>query len=50
MVVVAEGVETSGQQQWLQSQGCPVMQGYLFGKPMPATDLETWLRGQMSQG
>ncbi|MFN3439051.1 MAG: EAL domain-containing protein [Acidovorax sp.] len=50
MVVVAEGVETSGQQQWLQSQGCPVMQGYLFGKPMPADELEAWLRGQMSLG
>ena len=27
MVVVAEGVETTGQQQWLQAHGCPVMQG-----------------------
>ncbi|MFN4121468.1 EAL domain-containing protein [Acidovorax sp.] len=43
MVVVAEGVETSGQQQWLQAHGCPVMQGYLFGKPMPAQELEAWL-------
>ncbi|MFY3385872.1 sensor domain-containing protein [Paracidovorax sp. MALMAid1276] len=43
MVVVAEGVETGGQQQWLQAHGCPVMQGYLFGKPMPAQDLEAWL-------
>ncbi len=46
MVVVAEGVETSGQQQWLQAHGCPVMQGYLFGKPMPAQDLEAWLLRQ----
>ncbi|MNT54856.1 Oxygen sensor protein DosP [compost metagenome] len=50
MVVVAEGVETSGQQQWLQSQGCPVMQGYLFGKPMPADELEAWLRGRLPLG
>ncbi|WP_069106648.1 EAL domain-containing protein [Acidovorax sp. RAC01] len=43
MVVVAEGVETPGQQQWLQAHGCPVMQGYLFGRPMPAHEIEAWL-------
>ena len=47
MVVVAEGVETSGQQQWLQAHGCPVMQGYLFGKPMPATELGAWVQDQL---
>jgi EAL domain-containing protein (putative c-di-GMP-specific phosphodiesterase class I) len=46
MVVVAEGVETTGQQQWLQAHGCPVMQGYLFGKPLPPDQLETWLGAQ----
>lgn len=43
MVVVAEGVETTGQQQWLQAHGCPVMQGYLFGKPLPPDEIEAWL-------
>ncbi|KRD49107.1 diguanylate cyclase [Acidovorax sp. Root275] len=46
MVVVAEGVETTGQQQWLQAHGCPVMQGYLFGRPMPPDELEAWLCAQ----
>ena len=46
MVVVAEGVETPGQQQWLQAHGCPVMQGYLFGKPLPPEGIETWLKAQ----
>lgn len=43
MVVVAEGVETEGQQQWLQAHGCPVMQGYLFGRPMPPDEMAAWL-------
>ncbi|KQO24409.1 diguanylate cyclase [Acidovorax sp. Leaf76] len=46
MAVVAEGVETPGQQQWLQAHGCPVMQGYLFGKPMPPDEIEAWLCAQ----
>ncbi|MDR6768869.1 diguanylate cyclase (GGDEF)-like protein/PAS domain S-box-containing protein [Acidovorax delafieldii] len=46
MVVVAEGVETIGQQQWLQTHGCPVMQGYLFGKPLPPDEIEAWLCAQ----
>ena len=44
MTVVAEGVETPEQAAWLTEQGCPVLQGYLFAKPMPAHDLPTWLR------
>lgn len=47
MVVVAEGVETTGQQQWLQAHGCPVMQGYLFGKPLPPDELQAWLCAQV---
>jgi EAL domain-containing protein (putative c-di-GMP-specific phosphodiesterase class I) len=38
--VVAEGVETPTQAVFLRSQGCQFMQGYLFGKPMPADELE----------
>ena len=34
--LVAEGVETAAQARVLQAEGCPVMQGYLFAKPMPA--------------
>lgn len=42
--VVAEGVETLEQQTWLQSQGGPVLQGYLFSRPLPAPELELWLQ------
>jgi predicted signal transduction protein with EAL and GGDEF domain len=34
--LVAEGVETEGQAQALRAIGCDELQGYLFGKPMPA--------------
>jgi EAL domain-containing protein (putative c-di-GMP-specific phosphodiesterase class I) len=34
--VLAEGVETQAQRNFLQSQGCDSFQGYLFSKPVPA--------------
>ena len=34
--VVAEGVETDQQLQFLEDRGCKYIQGYLTGKPMPA--------------
>jgi len=36
MSVVAEGVETAVQQEFLAGLGCDSMQGYLLGRPMPA--------------
>jgi diguanylate cyclase (GGDEF)-like protein/PAS domain S-box-containing protein len=34
--VIAEGVETEAQHAFLRQNNCPEVQGYLFGKPMPA--------------
>ena len=36
--VTAEGVETDSQLNLLLSQGCPEVQGYLLGRPMPASE------------
>ena len=38
--VIAEGVETQAQRALLQSMGCYVYQGYLFGKPCSIDELE----------
>ena len=42
--VVAEGVESLRQMEVLHRLGCSVMQGYLFSRPQPADDIETWLQ------
>ena len=44
--VVAEGVETGAVAARLAALGCERLQGYLFGRPMPAEDLEGLLRLQ----
>jgi EAL domain-containing protein (putative c-di-GMP-specific phosphodiesterase class I) len=37
--VVAEGVETEGQRDFLLENGCQLFQGYLFGRPVPVSEL-----------
>ena len=41
--IVAEGVETTGVADWASENGCHELQGYLYGKPMPAAALEDLL-------
>lgn len=37
--VLAEGVETNEQLQWLKSSGCDYIQGYYYCRPLPAAQL-----------
>jgi len=46
--VIAEGVETEEQYEFLKKQGCDRMQGYLLSKPMPATQTREFLRATSS--
>ncbi|MDE2298442.1 MAG: EAL domain-containing protein [Burkholderiales bacterium] len=44
MSVVAEGVQTQSEADFLLAHGCEKAQGYLFGKPVPAAVFERmWL-------
>ncbi|MFZ2853351.1 MAG: EAL domain-containing protein [Rhodocyclaceae bacterium] len=45
LTVVAEGVETESQADFLRACGCTVGQGYLYAHPAPAAEFEGWLRG-----
>ncbi len=42
--VVAEGVETAAQADFLRVNNCDLMQGYLISRPVPAADLAQFLR------
>jgi diguanylate cyclase (GGDEF)-like protein/PAS domain S-box-containing protein len=43
MSVIAEGVETEEQREYLARLGCHAYQGYLFSRPLPADDFERML-------
>jgi diguanylate cyclase (GGDEF)-like protein len=40
----AEGVESAAAWERVQALGCDLAQGFLLGRPMPAPELEAWMR------
>ena len=44
METIAEGVETAEECALLASQGCRLMQGYHFSKPLPPAQFEIWMQ------
>jgi len=48
--VVAEGVETEAQRDFLLQRQCPIMQGYLFARPLRAADITALLAASAEVG
>ncbi|MFR5880812.1 MAG: EAL domain-containing protein [Cloacibacillus evryensis] len=45
--VIAEGVETPRQADFLKTIGCSLAQGYLYAKPMPVAEFEECLSAEV---
>jgi len=46
--IVAEGVETEAQAEYLKGLGCDFVQGFLYAKPMTARALQEWVQVRAS--
>lgn len=49
LTVVAEGVETQAQAEFLQAAGCDTVQGYLYSVPLAAADVAAYLAATASE-
>jgi diguanylate cyclase (GGDEF)-like protein len=47
MQVIAEGVETEAQADFLKQEGCFLAQGFLYAKPMKSNDLDHYMRSAL---
>ncbi|WP_221075012.1 putative bifunctional diguanylate cyclase/phosphodiesterase [Agarivorans aestuarii] len=47
--VIAEGIETELQANYLRQLGCKKMQGYLFSQPLPENAIEAWLENHFKR-
>ena len=46
---IVEGVETAKQHAILRKIGCRIFQGYLFGRPMPGSELPAYLANSAAE-
>ena len=44
--LIAEGVETEAQLEYLKARGCHMVQGYLFSKPIPGDEVMAFIRAR----
>lgn len=49
LTVIAEGVETNDQLEFLAVNGCTAYQGYLFSRPVPIAELSLWSAASASK-
>lgn len=48
-ITVSEGVENKEQYEFLKENGCDIIQGYYFSKPLPANEFEELMIKEMKQ-
>ncbi|MBF4114228.1 EAL domain-containing protein [Enterobacter cloacae] len=48
LTIIAEGVTAMHQVDWLIKNQVPYVQGYYYGRPMPAANFYLWYKGQMA--
>ena len=47
LLVIAEGVETQEQAEWLKANGCQFIQGPLASEPLMAEEVAHWCRARV---
>ena len=50
LTVIAEGVETKEQEEFLRDHACDQSQGYYFSKPISPEDFASFMKAQMASG
>ena len=49
MTLIAEGVETQEQKDFIKENGCDLIQGYFYSRPLPANEMQELLQNNLRQ-